>query len=280
MENEIQTEMLTETLTKVKTTHCLNCGTEFEGNFCPECGQSADTGRFTMKFIFENLLAAFISKDGGIWFTIKNLFTRPGAMIVDIINGKRKSFFSPFPLLFLVLAVFILVYSFTGSRDYVKKVETVVEASKEEGDQTKYFAQKTIADALNFYNENNTLCYLLTLPFLAFAARICYGRQNRKRYNWAEYIIILVYASVFVILYRIIGSLVYLASPHVSYNMMLILPLITIIALTACFGKVMGFGIAQTFLRSILTYILYFLMITSLGFIAISIITFSQTGGI
>lgn len=275
MENTIQTASQTE----VKTTQCLNCGTEFEGDYCPKCGQSADTGRFTMRFIIENLMAAFLSKDGGIWFTIKNLFTRPGGMIVDIINGKRKSFFSPFPLLFLVLAIFILVYSFTGSRDYVKKAETVVEASKEEGDQTKYFAQKTMTDALNFYNENNTLCYLLTLPFLAFAARVCFGKQNRKRYNWAEYIIILVYASVFVILYRILGSLAYLASPHITGKILLMLPLITIIALAVCFKKAMGFGIAQTILRSVLTYVLYFLMITSLGFIAIAIITYSQTGG-
>ena len=275
MENTIQTASQTE----VKTTQCLNCGTEFEGDYCPKCGQSADTGRFTMRFIIENLMAAFLSKDGGIWFTIKNLITRPGGMIVDIINGKRKSFFSPFPLLFLVLAIFILVYSFTGSRDYVKKAETVVEASKEEGDQTKYFAQKTMTDALNFYNENNTLCYLLTLPFLAFAARVCFGKQNRKRYNWAEYIIILVYASVFVIFYRILGSLAYLASPHITGKILLMLPLITIIALAVCFKKAMGFGIAQTILRSVLTYVLYFLMITSLGFIAIAIITYSQTGG-
>ena len=57
------------------------------------------------------------------------------------------------------------------------------------------------------------------------------------------------------------------------------LPLITIIALAVCFKKAMGFGIAQTILRSVLTYVLYFLMITSLGFIAIAIITYSQTGG-
>ncbi|MDY2974910.1 MAG: hypothetical protein SOR67_04085, partial [Alloprevotella sp.] len=28
---------------------CLNCGTEFEGNFCPLCGQSAEVKRFTVK---------------------------------------------------------------------------------------------------------------------------------------------------------------------------------------------------------------------------------------
>ena len=268
----------TETQTEVKTIRCLNCGKEFEGDFCPKCGQSAKTGRFTLRFIWENLISALFGSYGGIWFTFKNLFIRPGKMMIEILDGKRIRYFSPFPMLLLVLTVFILVYSFTGSRDYVKKAETVVEASKDEGDQVKYVAQKTIYDALSFYNNNYTLCYLLTLPLLAFSTRICFGRQKRKQYNWAEYIIILVYASVFVILYRILMSLAYLVSPNVSSKMVLMLPLIIIIALTACFRKVMGFGIVKTFLKSVLTFFFYFFMITSLGFTAIIIITFCQTG--
>ena len=101
----------------VKTTKCLNCDTEFEGKFCPECGQSADTGRFTIRFIFENLLKAILSNDGGVWITLKSLFTRPGQMMVDIINGKRKSYFSPFPMLFLTLSLYVIIFTFTGSKE-------------------------------------------------------------------------------------------------------------------------------------------------------------------
>jgi Protein of unknown function (DUF3667). len=119
MENEIQTEIQPE----VKTTKCLNCGTEFEGDFCPKCGQSADTGRFTMRFIFENLLAAFLSKDGGIWFTIKNLFSRPGAMIVEILNGKRRKYFSPFSMLFCSLTLYVLILSISGSHNDYRELE-------------------------------------------------------------------------------------------------------------------------------------------------------------
>lgn len=278
MENNTQTEIQTEAQTEVKTIQCLNCGKEFEGDFCPKCGQDAKTGRFTLRFIWENLITGIFGSYGGIWFTIKNMFTRPGRMMVEILDGKRRKYFSPFPMLLLVLTIFILVYSITGSRDYVQKAETVVEASKDNDDQVKYVAKKTISDALHFYNDNYTLCYLLTLPLLAIAARACFGRQNKKRYNWAEYIILLVYASVYVMLYRILMSLVYLVSPDVSHRMIRALPLIIILALTACFGKAMGFSIGKTFLRSVLTFALYFLMITSLGFIILTIITLIQTG--
>ncbi len=278
MANKKQAKIQTEAQTKVKTIRCLNCGKEFKGDFCPKCGQDANTGRFTLRFIWENLITAVFGSYGGIWFTIKNMFTRPGKMMVEILDGKRRKYFSPFPMLLLVLTIFILVYSFTGSRDYVQKAETIVEVSKDSDDQVKYVAKKTISDALQFYNDNYTLCYLLTLPLLAIAARACFGRQNKKRYNWAEYIILLVYASVFVILYRILMSLAYLVSLDVSHKMIRMLPLIIILAITACFGKAMGFGIGKTFLRSVLTFALYFLMITSLGFIAITIITLIQTG--
>jgi len=278
MENKTQTEIQAETQTEAKTIRCLNCGKEFEGDFCPKCGQDAKTGRFTLRLIWENLITAIFGSYGGIWFTIKSMFTCPGKMMVEILGGKRRKYFSPFPMLLLVLTIFILVYSITGSRDYVQKAETAVEASKDSDDQVKYVAKKTISDALHFYNDNYTLCYLLTLPLLAIAARACFGRQNRKRYNGAEYIILLVYASVFVILYRILMSLAYLVSPDVSHKMIRALPLIIILAITACFGKAMGFGIGKTFLRSVLTFALYFLMIISLGFIALIITTLIQTG--
>ena len=106
----------TKLIEEKRITKCLNCDTEFEGKFCPECGQRADTGRFTVRFIFENLLKAILSNDGGVWITLKSLFTKPGQMMVDIINGKRKSYFSPFPMLFLTLSLYVVIFTFTGSK--------------------------------------------------------------------------------------------------------------------------------------------------------------------
>ena len=260
MENETQ-----ETQPKVNTTHCLNCGAEFEGKFCPECGQSAETGRFTIRFIIENLQAALIGKDGGIWFTFKNMFTRPGSMIVEILNGKRKKYFSPFPLLFFTLTMFILIYSYTGSREYISKSKSIVEQTKVEKDETKYQAENTVYQALVFYNNHYTACYLLSLPLITTAAWISFGKRNRKRYYWAEYVVAIVYTMTFVVLYRILESLVFLASPDVSDYMVTLLPLANMAAFAVCFRKMMGFSILGTILRSVLTYALYILMIALLA---------------
>ena len=290
MENEIQTT--TEAQPEVtdceatSTTKCLNCGTEFEGKFCPECGQNADTGRFTMRFIIENVLAAFLSKDGGIWFTLKNLFTRPGAMIVDILNGKRRKYFSPFPMLFCTLTLYVLIISVSGSREGSRELESQLQKIEVEGTYdidaeatdvdkdtefnltTKKLLSSILVHAVSFYNNHYTLLYMLTLPFFVLAARCCYGKANRKRYNRAEYVVAIVYALVMVVLYRCIVSLVYLASPDFSSKMGHWMPLVIAIAFTVCFNKMMEFSIAKTAWRSVLTTILYFLLLGSLFVLA------------
>lgn len=257
---------------------CLNCDTEFEGNFCPECGQSAKTDRFTMKFILQNLTTAILGRDGGVWFTLKNLFTRPASMIVDILGGKRKKYFSPFPMLFFALTLYILITSFTSG--FVLK-DTLEHELLEDPD---FFNEaehnpKTIAfmhlvhKGIVFFSNHYTLCYLLTLPLLVVAARACFGKSNRKRYYWAEYIIAVVYASVILVLFRCLVKLIYPFAPDLSMEIgLLVAPLVIIPALTACFRKMTGFSIAKTAWRSILTYLLYDLILFGLAIIGIIII--------
>ena len=263
MENEIPTE--------TTTTKCLNCGTEFEGNFCPECGQDAKTGRFTMHFVSENLLAAFTSKDGGIWFTLKNLFTRPGAMIVEILQGKRRRYFSPFPMLFSVLTVYILLYTFTGSRGDIQAMEQKIMESEvaidNEVDEKTQNAltnvneiKRLVGKGLKMYYTHYTAVTMLTIPFFLFVTRLWYGKNNRKRYYRAEYLVAITYSMVMVVLYRCLSSLVYLISHNVSDNMGGFIPIAIIIAFTACFRKMLGFSVVKTAWRSLLALVLYYMI--------------------
>ena len=264
-QTDIQAEILTENQPEAQTTKCLNCGTVFKGKFCPECGQSAETGRFTMRFIFENLVAAFTSRDGGLWFTLKNLFSRPSAMIVEILNGKRRRYFSPFPLLFFTLTVYILLFTVTGSRSKYRDAEIryltpqkteQVETTDEDASKGALAGESVrryFGKGFQFYNNHYTTVQMLALPLFLFAARLCYGKSNRKRYFRAEYAVAIVYAMVMVVLYRCIVSLVYLASPDISDTMGRYHPVALILAFTACFHKMMGFGLVKTAWRSILT---------------------------
>ena len=274
------------------TTHCLNCGTEFEGKYCPECGQKADTSRFTMRFIFQNLLTAIFSNDGGIWFTLKNLFTRPSAMVVEIINGKRKRYFSPFPMLFFALTVYILLFTFTGSRQYIQELErlsvedteiaksdtTVLSPDLERKESVKEeITNKVnwyIGTAIKFYNNHYTAVFILTLPILLVATRAWFGKSNRKRYYKAEYLVAIVYAMVMVVLFRCLVSLVYLFSERASDVINNLLMVVIVAAFTACFQKMLGLSIAKTAWRSLLAIVLYYIILGALIFSVFLILIF------
>lgn len=246
------------------TTRCLNCGAEFQGNYCPECGQSADTGKYTPRFLFDNLIAAVSGRDGSIWFTIKSLFTRPGEMIVDNLNGKRKKYFSPFPMLFMVLTLYVIISAVMNASvvDLLIKdeVEPPTEASTDE--YFTYEARHLVQNSLKFYYNHHTLCIILTLPLALVAARTCYGKKNRKRYNWAEYAIVVVYSTVILMLFRCLTKLLFPIDPKTttSYGILLS-PLISVVANTACFRKMLGFSVAKTAWRSLLTELLYYMLI-------------------
>lgn len=87
---------------------CLNCGNEYEGAYCPVCGQSATTRKLTMATLFEGLMGALFSFDRGIWRTVGHLFSKPGTMISDYIHGKRASYMNPFSLLVILTTIFVI----------------------------------------------------------------------------------------------------------------------------------------------------------------------------
>ena len=273
----------------VKTTKCLNCDTEFEGKFCPECGQRADTGRFTVRFIFENLLKAILSNDGGVWITLKSLFTHPGQMMVDIINGKRKSYFSPFPMLFLTLSLYVIIFTFTGSNNknydelYLddNKKEIKKEITTESAPSSHQYSVDIELDdeltenveglakrCLKFYDNNYTVIFILTIPFYIFAARVCYGKKNRKRYNRGEYCIPIIYSLIIVVLYQCLTSIAFYFSDAIYDTMDDLNPLVTIAAFTACFRKMMEFDVAKMVWRSFLVHVFYYVVVVAIVSIA------------
>lgn len=268
-----------------KTIKCLNCGTEFQGDFCPKCGQSAKTERFTIKSMVHSLFVSVFSVDGGVWMTLKSLFTRPGSMVVDIISGKRKSYFAPFPMLLLVLSIYIVIFSFTGSErakftkmnssNSAEIVSVEVEASENEPEDDDFFDEEKINDGLawffTFYSNHYTTVFILTIPFYILLARIFYGKKNRKKYYWGEYCIPIIYSLIMVVFYRCLSSIIFYFSVATYEKVVKFSTLITIIALSACFKKMLDFSVIKVVFRSFLIYAFYLFILVMLIISAIII---------
>ena len=88
---------------------CLNCHDHYTGNYCPRCGQAANTDRFSMKVAAENFAEAYGMGERGMFRTMRDLILRPGYLILDYLRGMRVSYFAPFKMFFLLFALSTLV---------------------------------------------------------------------------------------------------------------------------------------------------------------------------
>lgn len=90
---------------------CPTCGTHFVGNFCPRCGQSS----FSRRFSFKGNLTRFLEEWGfgnrSFLRTVRDLVLRPGYLIRDYLNGMFMAYFPPFKMLLMLAAITLLVYS-------------------------------------------------------------------------------------------------------------------------------------------------------------------------
>ena len=90
---------------------CATCGTRFEGNYCPRCGQSAKIGRYSFKKAFLLFLDVWGVGNRGMFRSIRDLILRPGYMIRDYLRGMQMAYFPPFKMFFLLIALSLVVDS-------------------------------------------------------------------------------------------------------------------------------------------------------------------------
>jgi len=74
---------------------CLNCGTNVQLEFCPECGQRAIDPDPTLREFLHELAEEFLHWDGKLVTTFRTLITKPGVLTVEYLAGKRVRYISP-----------------------------------------------------------------------------------------------------------------------------------------------------------------------------------------
>ncbi|MEO6526818.1 MAG: DUF3667 domain-containing protein [Gemmatimonadaceae bacterium] len=77
---------------------CLNCGTNVQRHYCPECGQRAIDPDPTLHEFMHEVAQEFLNWDGKLFTTFRLLLTRPGALTQEYLTGRRSSFISPLRL--------------------------------------------------------------------------------------------------------------------------------------------------------------------------------------
>ena len=98
-----------------KTHQCFNCGNTFDGDYCPVCGQNYGEGPvdWTPEEKSHEPLWGLL-EPGSLTSFILQILSRPGYMINDFLNGRKKVTGSPVSMLCYIAAATLVVLSFTG----------------------------------------------------------------------------------------------------------------------------------------------------------------------
>lgn len=175
---------------------CLNCGYRFRGHNCPNCGQDADTKRFTMKSATNDLFITLIGGDSVFLKTCGNLLYRPGYMIHDFLCGKRTRYFHPVEMLLCLVTIYALVTfcvddeTFNFFSDVANRTATDDSPFAQAAMTLQNFLSNTVAFSLLF-------AFINVLPYkLLFKRRTitCPDGESR-RLNTAEHFVTLIYLS-------------------------------------------------------------------------------------
>ncbi|MBO6523566.1 MAG: DUF3667 domain-containing protein [Balneolaceae bacterium] len=135
--------------------NCNNCATEFEGNFCPNCGQRPNSGRIVFRESVRDVLEHYFDFDAPLFRTVTGLVTRPGILIKEYIRGRRRSYSHPIRYYVLVLAIYLIVQNVIDF-DPIKAVGEIMGVNQQpnpDSPQTKgsYFFRNNINLLLIFY---------------------------------------------------------------------------------------------------------------------------------
>ena len=88
---------------------CLNCGTNVQLEYCPECGQRTIDPDPTLKEFLHELAEEFLHWDGKLLSTFRMLVMKPGALTCEYLAGRRVRFISPLRVYLTCSLVFFFV---------------------------------------------------------------------------------------------------------------------------------------------------------------------------
>jgi hypothetical protein len=101
-------------LAGARRTHCPNCGAEFTGPYCANCGQERDTHRRTIGTLLGDFFEDILSFDSRILRTARALVIQPGELSCAFRDGRTRAYVPPIRLYFFATLLFFLILSVSG----------------------------------------------------------------------------------------------------------------------------------------------------------------------
>jgi len=161
-------------------TICLNCGHNFKGNFCPECGQQATIKRISAAVLFHDVIHFFTHLEKGFLFTTWQYLLHPGISSINYLAGKRKKFQTPVSYFLIWTGLYILLHNaIVNYFDYHMAGEVLTEIDK--SGKANILLQKHFT--------------LIIIPSVLCSALSVYFLLARPKYNFTEVLALSLYGG-------------------------------------------------------------------------------------
>lgn len=252
---------------------CATCGTSYQGNYCPRCGQSSRIGRYSVKTAFLLFLDVWGLGNRGMFRSIRDLLLRPGYMIRDYLGGMQMAYFPPFKMFFLLATLSILVnggLNIKGDNQFETAVQTYersfdmsirtvpadentsVETGKDKADiELQDRINNNVRSFIRFVFDHQTIIELVWLLVLSLPLYVLFRNCPAiPDLYYTEFFVAMIYITN---LMNIVSTVFSFFCVDLSINGLLT-PLLSIIALKQLCG--------YSYLRTILGLIASFIIIS------------------
>lgn len=197
---------------------CRNCNQHLLLNqkFCHECGQRTDTHRINFHYFLHELPHNIFHVDGGIIFTLKELFTRPGHTIREYLDGKRQPHFKPVMLVLIMGSVCALIQYMLKDKSQAKIADQKIFQGNLKGSGLSKYVDfeglfSYFKQIVEWLSSHFAFTVLLMLPIAAFGFFLGF---RKYKLNYPEWLVVMLFLAgqsltvyvLFIFINRFVGN--------------------------------------------------------------------------
>lgn len=245
--------------------NCKNCGNRIDGKFCSHCGQNSKVGRINLPNFLNEITEGVFQVNKGFFYTVRELFVRPGNSLNEFLNGKRKNHFKPIAYVLTLSTFYFLITQITNQNTWIDDLTSGWMAGATE--QNKETQEPKI---IPWFSKNYAYSTLFLLPIFSLASYLSFLKFDK---NYLEHIVINSYITghqaIFYSLFAIVGT-------FIESDVLEIFPLLVATSYTFwVFWQCFSAGNRMiNILRSLMTYIMYLIFSLVLIFALMGITEF------
>lgn len=161
--------------------NCKNCTQLVDGNYCKHCGQSTGVSRINFSGFLNDVSDSVFQINRGFFYSLKELFVRPGHTIREYLEGKRKKHFKPIGYVLILSTIYFFIARFLETDTYLNDFITGFASDSIDSEQ-----DNNALAILTWLTENYAYTMLMIIPVFSIASYLAFVKS---RFNYLEHVV-------------------------------------------------------------------------------------------